>query len=223
MNKHVIIAGGGKTAYFLAKRFQERNYHVTVVEPNAEEARRLSRALRATVIIADASTPAGLADAEATRADVFIALTPRDEYNLVACQLARSVHGVPRTIALVNDPEKVELFGVLGVNAILSPAELLGRLIEERTAADALRALFPLAEGRVSVSELQLPAGAPAVDRKLQSLDLSRGALVACVIRGERVVVPDGSTVLAAGDRLVVVAQAEHQGRTLRALLGSEE
>jgi trk system potassium uptake protein TrkA len=214
VNKHVIIAGGGKTAYFLAKRFQERNYHVTVVEPNAEEARRLSRALRATVIIADASTPAGLADAEAT---------PRDEYNLVACQLARSVHGVPRTIALVNDPEKVELFGVLGVNAILSPAELLGRLIEERTAADALRALFPLAEGRVSVSELQLPAGAPAVDRKLQSLDLSRGALVACVIRGERVVVPDGSTVLAAGDRLVVVAQAEHQGRTLRALLGSEE
>lgn len=219
----VIIAGAGKTAYFLAKRFQERNYHVTLVEPDPGEARRLSRALHATVIIADASTPAGLADARATQANVFIALTPHDEYNLVACQLARSVFGVFRTIALVNDPEKVELFGLLGVHSTVSLADLLGRLIEERTAADALRALFPLAEGRVSVSELQLPADAPAADRELQTLDLPRGALVACIIRGERVVVPDGSTRLAGGDRLIVVAQTEYQGRVLRALLGSEE
>lgn len=63
----VIIGGGGKTAYFLARRFQERNYHVTIVEPDGEEAHRLSRTLRLDVIIADASTQAGLADAGATR------------------------------------------------------------------------------------------------------------------------------------------------------------
>ena len=96
-----ILVGGGKTAYFLARDFISKGYHVTLVVRNGGEATSLSRRVRATVLHGDGSDPELLEEAGARRADVLLALTPHDEDNLVACQLAQRMFGVPRTISVL--------------------------------------------------------------------------------------------------------------------------
>ena len=215
-----ILVGGGKTAYFLARDFISKGYHVTLVVRNGGEATSLSRRVRATVLHGDGSDPELLEEAGARRADVLLALTPHDEDNLVACQLAQRMFGVPRTISVVNDPENESIFQQLGISVAVSSTRIIATLIEEQTTFDAITNLFPVAEGRIVVTEIRLSAEAPAVDRTLQSLNLPEGALIAGILRGETVIVPRGSTQLQRSDRLILVAQPDNYGDALRILMG---
>lgn len=215
-----ILVGGGKTAYFLARDFISKGYHVTLVVRNGGEATSLSRRVRATVLHGDGSDPELLEEAGARRADVLLALTPHDEDNLVACQLAQRMFGVPRTISVVNDPENESIFQQLGISVAVSSTRIIATLIEEQTTFDAITNLFPVAEGRIVVTEIRLSAEAPAVDKTLQSLNLPEGALIAGILRGETVIVPRGSTQLQRSDRLILVAQPDNYGDALRALMG---
>lgn len=215
-----ILVGGGKTAYFLARDFISKGYHVTLVVRNGGEATSLSRRVRATVLHGDGSDPELLEEAGARRADVLLALTPHDEDNLVACQLAQRMFGVPRTISVVNDPENESIFQQLGISVAVSSTRIIATLIEEQTTFDAITNLFPVAEGRIVVTEIRLSAEAPAVDRTLQSLNLPEGALIAGILRGETVIVPRGSTQLQRSDRLILVAQPDNYGDALRTLMG---
>lgn len=206
--------------YFLAKRFVSKNFQVVVVTNDEAEARSLARDVKARILLGDGTTPLLLRDAEAGRADTLLALLPADEDNLVACQVARRMFGVPRVVSLVNDPDNVELFERLGIAVTFSATELLAQVIEERTSTSGVMALLPLAGGRAHVTEVIVPAGAPAAGRRVRDLSLPGGALIATVLRGDRVLVPSGETELAPEDRLILISQPEDHGRFLRLLLG---
>jgi trk system potassium uptake protein TrkA len=193
----VILTGGGEsleTVYYLARHFDRRGYKVTVVNPHPAEAQMLSRRVQATVLVGDGSNPAVLEEAGARRADVFLSLTPHDPDNLVACQIAQRVYGVPRTMALVNDPDNEEIFRQLGISVVFSVARVIGNLIEGHTVHDEIMHLFPAAEGQVHVTEIELPEGAPAAGKRLQELELPQGSLIAAIIREGQAIVPHGGT-----------------------------
>ena len=112
----IILIGGSKLAYFLTKQFASKNYYTTIINSDLEEAQTLSRTLKATVIHGQGSDPATLGEAGALQADVVLSLTTHDEDNLIACQIAQKEYGVPRTIALVNDPENQQIFPRRGMH-----------------------------------------------------------------------------------------------------------
>jgi trk system potassium uptake protein TrkA len=216
----VVLIGGGKAVYFLTKRFLSKNFHVTIITRDESESQRFARELRAQILLGDGTTPVLLRDAEATRADALVALMPRDEDNLIACQIAQRMFHVPQVVALVNDPGNIDLFQRLGIRATFSATDLLARVIEERTTSSEVMYLLPLAEGRAHVTEVVLPEGAPAAGRQISDLNTPAGALIASVIRGEALLVPGGATTLMAGDRLVLISQPGDYGPFLRLLLG---
>jgi trk system potassium uptake protein TrkA len=218
----VVLIGDGKTVYFLTKRFLSKNFQVTIVTRDESDARRYSRGLRARVLLGDGTSPHLLRDAEATRAHAVVALMPRDEDNLIACQIAHRLFEVPQVVALVNDPGNLDLFHRLGIRATFSATDLLARVIEERTSTAEVMVLLPLAGGRAHVTEIVLPVGAPAAGRPIAELNTPSGALIASVIRGDELVVPSGATVLEAGDRLVLISQPDDYGPFLRLLLGRD-
>jgi trk system potassium uptake protein TrkA len=180
----------------------------------------LSRQVKATVLLGDGSDPTVLEEAGARRADVVLSLTPYDPDNLVACQIAQNVYGVPRTLALVNDPDNELVFRKLGIAEVFSATRLIGSLIEGQTVFDEITELFPADEGRLRVTEVVLGEGAPAVTRTLQELGLPEGSLVAAIIRDSRVVVPAGDECLRVADRLIIIAQPELQEQVLKLLAG---
>jgi trk system potassium uptake protein TrkA len=221
----VILLGGGETVetiYFLARLFVRRGYDVTIVDPDPAEAETLSRRVKATVLLGDGSDPTVLEEAGARKADLLLSLTPHDPDNLVACQIAQKLYGVPRTLALVNDPENEDAFRRLGISEVFSSTKVIGSLIEGRTVFDEITELFPADEGRLFVTEVVLGRDAPVIGKAIQQLDLPAGSLVAAIIRNGQVVVPGGQDRLLVADRLIVIALPEHQEHLLTALAGAE-
>ena len=214
----IILIGGSKLAYFLAKQFASKNYYTTIINADLEEAKTLSRTLKATVIHGEGSDPAVLSEAGALQADVVLSLTTHDEDNLIACQIAQKEYGVPRTIALVNDPENQEMFEKLGITIAFSATQIIASLIEQQTATGDIQNLLPIAEGKVNVSEIALEADNPIVGLTINDVMLPNGTLIACILRQGEVIVPNGENSLKALDRLVVIGQPESYGQLMRLL-----
>jgi len=176
--------------------------------------------LKATVVYGDGSDPRILEEAHADGVDTLLAVTPHDEDNLAICQLAKLRFGVPRTLALVNDPDNEDVFRQLGVTTAFSTTRLLSNLIEQKAAFEDITSLAPLADGKVNITEVVLPDDSPVVRRSLMDIGLPPDSLVAGLIRGERPIIPRGVTTLEAGDRLIVITLPANHGRVLRMLTG---
>lgn len=213
------MVGGGGAAYYLARRFAAKGYEVVIVDRRDDVCVRLARQLSATVVLGDGGDPRTLEDAGARGADVVLAITPFDQDNLIICQLATLRFGVPRAVALANDPDNADVFERLGVTAF-SITDIVGGLIEQQTLVDEITRTLAVAEGRVNVTEVVLDAHAPVLGRRLDQLDLPPSALVAVVVRADETIVPGGSDTLQAGDHLVLVTLPEDHGPALRTLTG---
>ena len=223
----IILIGGGETietVYYLTKHFIGRGHMVAIVNPYSDEARMLShRVPEATVILGDGSVPSVLEEAEARRADVLLSLAPYDPDNLVACQIAQTSYGVPRTIALVNDPENESVFHQLGITDVFSASKILGTLIEGHTAFEDITNLFLAAQGRVNVTEVILREGAPAAGKSLRELRVPQGSLVGSIIRDGDVVVPGGEHHLQVNDHLILITLPEIHRQVIRQLTGDKD
>ena len=216
----IILIGSGKLAYFLAKQFASKNYYTTVINSDISEATLLSRQLKSPVIHGEGSASETLSEAGAYQADVVLSLTPHDEDNLIACQIAQKEYGVPRTIALVNDPENQEVFEKLGITIAFSATQIIASLIEQQTSSEEIRNLLPIAEGKVNVTEIALQPEHSVVGQTIDDLKLPVGTLIACILRRGEVIVPSGENSLESQDRLVLISQPESYGQLMRLLTG---
>lgn len=215
-----IVVGGGKVAYFLARTFLSKGHSVVSISPDAAECKQLARRLKATIVHGDGSDPKILEEAGADDADAVLAITPRDEDNLVVCQIAERRFRVPMTLAVVSDPDNETVFPLLGVKNVVSITRIVTSLIEERTEVDEIANLVAIAGGKVHVTELELTGDCPVLGQPLSQVDLPDDSLIACVIRDDRVVVPHGATTLARGDRVLLVATPESHGAAVKTLTG---
>jgi len=216
----IILIGGGKTVYFLAKQFIAEGQSVTIINRDPEESQAMSHELDATILLGDGSDPEMLEQAGTGSADVLLSMTSRDHVNLVACQVANEKFDVARTIALVNNPENEEIFRKLGVSLIFSATRIITSLLEQETDFMAITNLMAVAQGKVNVSEVRLPENALVSGKSLQELKLPAGFLLATIIRNGEVLVPSGSTILQAHDQLILIGQAENYRDALRILTG---
>ncbi|MBI4776069.1 MAG: TrkA family potassium uptake protein [Deltaproteobacteria bacterium] len=217
-----IIVGGGKTLYFLCRNFTAKGYEVTIINRNKEECVQLARQLSATVVFGDGSDAGVLKEAGAMGADAVLAITPNDQDNLVICQLAALKFGVPRTVALANDPDNAEVFDKLGVFSF-STTDIVSSLIEQRASLEQITNLLPVGEGRVNVTEIILDAESPVTGKALKDILLPENVLVAVVIRDNQPIVPRGANRLLTGDRLVLITLPENHGRALKVFTGERK
>ena len=95
----VIICGAGQVGWQIARQLSGEKNDVTVVDNNVDLIRRATDTLDVQGIAGHASYPDVLERAGARDADMVIAATHSDEVNMVTCQVAHSVFGVPRKIA----------------------------------------------------------------------------------------------------------------------------
>lgn len=214
----VILIGNGKLAYFLSKKFVAEKHQLTIINADPSEARELSHQIKATVILGDGTQLNILQEAEAEKADLVLALTPHDEDNLVACQIAQQYYGVSRTIALVNDPAHQAFFEQMGITVAFSATQILANLIEKRADFADIANFIAVDGGQIGVTEIVLDRDSPAIGKTLQNLDLPSGALIGCIIREDKAFVPHGWSHLQVGDRLILISQPEHYEQSLEVL-----
>jgi trk system potassium uptake protein len=218
----IIIVGGGMKVHFLAKSFISKGYDITIINEDIEYCKKLSRNHQANVVNGDGSLPEILEDAGIEYTDAVIAVTPDDPTNLVICQLASKLYEVPKTLSIANDPNNIGIFKKLGVNTVISTADIISSLIEQRVLIDDLIELMPIEGGKVSMMELEMHPGYPAVGKRMLDLNFPEGAIVSCILRGDDVIIPFGKTTVQEHDRLIILYKPPVQPKVFKALSGSE-
>ncbi len=215
----VAIAGAGAVGRSIALELLENKHQVMLIErelsqiePEAVEA--------AEWVHADACELSSLEDADIESCDVMIAATGDDKVNLVVSLLAKTEFAVRRVVARVNDPRNEWLFGDnWGVDVAVSTPRLLAALVEEAVAVGDLVRLLTFRQGQANLVEVTLPADTPLAGRPVRSLKLPVDSALVVVLRGGRVIVPQGDDALEPGDELVFVATAAVE-EDIRAAVG---
>ena len=155
----VLVVGGGKVGYYLAKELIESGHEVALMEKDPGRARQIADEIGSIVIGHDGCEGKYLGEAGCNRADVVAAVTGDDEDNLVICQMAKHHFDVPRTIARVNNPKNEALFRHLGVDELISPTRMILGSIEQDIPVHELLHLAALGEGELELIEAHLQAG----------------------------------------------------------------
>ncbi|HEX5734846.1 MAG TPA: NAD-binding protein [Blastocatellia bacterium] len=220
-SRYILIAGGGKVGVNLARELYESGHEVAVIEQDNARAAALSNKLDCPVFIGDSSTHDVLENAEAHRARVFVAATGSDQDNLIACQLAKKVFGVPKTIARASNPKNEEVMARLGVDSTVSSTSIIQQVIERELPTVRIKTLLSLQEGAFQILEYSLDADSPATDHLLREIDLPPESNLIAILRGNITVVPRGETRLAEGDLVVALVDSEQEARLRMALLGA--
>lgn len=216
----VIIVGGGKLVYFLGKLFISSGCTVSVINRNSGDSREIARQLKALVISGDGSDPRRLEEAQAMRADAIVAVTPSDADNLAVCQIARHRFEIPRTVALVNDPDNEDIFKKLGVTSVFNQTKMISSLIQQEISVQDIVNLLPIKEGKVNATEILVKESHDCVGKSLSEISLPKGTLLSVILRGESVIIPRGDTKLLSGDKAILISTPQDQGPAIRMLTG---
>lgn len=201
----IMILGGGKIGRGLAKKL-ERRVEVTLIESNREKSVRIASQLKRTAVFqADGTEIDTLAREGLLNMDAFIAVTSDDETNILSCLLAKHL-GIHKTIALVNKPTYLPIMPVIGidstVNVRLSTASAILRFI--RRGAILSAATFHGIDAEAI--EFEVMKSNKITGKPLKELGLPKGSLIAAVVRGAEVFVPNGNSLLQSGDKVIVFA-----------------
>ena len=220
-SRYIIVAGGGKVGVNLARELYENGHEVAVIERDSNRASTLSNKLECPVYIGDSSTHDILEAAGADRARVFVAATGSDQDNLIACQVAKKVFGVPKTIARASNPKNEEVMARLGVDSTVSSTAIIQQVIERELPTVRIKTLLSLQAGEYQILEYPLDANAPAAGHPVRDVALPPESNLIAILRGDTTVVPRGDTRLSEGDIIVALVKTDQEAQLRTALLGA--
>lgn len=202
---YIIIVGGGKVGYYLAKTLLHDEHEVLIIEKDKRKCDIISSELGGIVMRGDGTDSFVMEEAGMNRCDLAIAVTGDDEDNLMICQMAKKKFGVKRTISRINNPKNEHIFKLLGIDHTVSVTDLILAQIEREIPSHSLVHLLTLREVGVSFVEAKVPADSPVVGKRLRELRIPEDVVIPLIIRNGKGVVPGGETMLVAGDEVVAV------------------
>ena len=132
----IVIMGCGRVGARLARLFDREGHDVSVVDLNASSLRAWGRTSGARRSRARGSTKMCSKSLGIEHADIFLAVTNRDNSNIMAAQIARISFRVPRVIARIYEPDREETFHQLGLDTIC-PTTLISNRIYEAVSSNA--------------------------------------------------------------------------------------
>ena len=208
---YIIVAGGGKVGFYLARELIAQGHEVLLIEKSAARCEVIAAELGNVVQRGNADEASVLGDAGTNRADVVVAVTGDDEDNLVICQVAKRRFSVPRVIARINNPKNEGIFRLLGIDATVSSTDLILSVIEQEIPEQALVPLLRLRHADVEVVDITLPKDWSMDGIALRELRLPPESLIAFVIRGGESIFPTGTTTLRAGDEILALTRPSYE------------
>lgn len=218
---YIVIVGGGKVGFYLAKELVEGHHTVSLVEKDRATCEEIAKELNNVLVInGDGCNARYLEDAGASRADVVAAVTGSDEVNLMVCQLAKQSSKLKRTVARVNDPKNTHTFNKVGVDVAVDSTSIIAKIIEEEVSLEDLVTLMTFKRGKLALVRVDLTNESPCVNKQVMEIKLPRDSVLASIIRGNDVLIPRGETVLQAKDDIIALTAIENEQELLDVLIG---
>jgi len=214
--KSVLIVGGSRTAFYLAKRLSSAGIDIKLIEQNAEKAARLDEELDNVTVICGDGTDHELLSAERIfDFDACVALTQIDEENLILSMYAAS-KGVEKTVCKINRAALVKMLsGQINNTNIVAPRQITTRTILRYVRAvsnvdgNEMRTLYQILDGKAEAMEFIATENCKLNGKALKKLNLKPNIIIACISRGNTVLIPEGNTEVSKGDSVIVITAGQ--------------
>ncbi len=218
---YIVVVGGGMVGFHLTRALFNAGHEVFIVDTDGKRVVELIEHFGNVAIKGDGSEPSIQIAAGVARADILIATTGVDEDNLAACQLAKHVFNVPKTVTLINNPEDENLFDLLGIDVVVSSTQLLLAAIEEELPSHPTAHVLPV-RGNREAAAIEISQSSAAAGKKLSAIQLPPETSIVAVVSRDGTLKPlDDNTVLEAHDEVVALTVAD-QTEALLEILSSE-
>ncbi|SCZ81160.1 Trk system potassium transporter TrkA [Acidaminobacter hydrogenoformans] len=202
--KDIMIFGGGNIGFYLANDLIRQNVNVVIVEQNRDRCYYLSNKLPEAVVIHGDGTDLQLLEEESlAQMDAFVGATGFDEQNLLMAIMAKQ-EGVDKTIAKISRSSYVNLIDKLNIDFSLNPIDITVSEILKYVRGGLIVSVTMLLERQAEVVEVIVNESLACVNEKIKDLKLPKGIIIGAILHNHQVIIPNGDTVIHAGDRLVI-------------------
>ena len=209
----VFIVGGGKISLYLAQILDKLGMNLKIVEQNEARCRFISEHLPRAMVLCGDGTDQELLDSERLSAsDAFVALTDRDEDNLII-SLYASQKGLSKVVTKSNRQNYNGIARSIGLDSILSPKQITASHIlqvvrgMQNSQGSVMNALYRIADGAAEAMEFTVSTSTRHLGVPLKELKLVPGILIAVIVRGQEIIIPEGSSSLQANDNVIIISR----------------
>ena len=224
----IIIVGAGEVGLHLAKILSQERHDIGVIDKDPERVARVNESLDVMVVEGSGTELKTLKQAEASEADMLIAVTTVDEVNFTSCLLAGKL-GVKKKIIRVNNPQFLSEPGGpsaedFGIDLMIYPEGLAAQEIVRLIRRSAATEVLEFAEGRIQLIGIRLDQESPLLNKKLKDIVATYRNLpfrAVAIFRGIRTIIPSGDELFKRGDQVFVISKTEMVQEMLR-LAGKE-
>lgn len=209
--KRILIMGGGRTTYYLADLLGKNLSKTTIIEKDIERCRDLSGTYNIDVTHGDGTRQELLLEEGIEKADAFLALSDLDEENAIVSMYAKNL-GVPRIITMIRSLSYIDFFSDVGLESIVSPkfstVDYIMRFVRslDGTKDSEIESFHKMMDGKIEAAEFNIKEKIEGLtDIPLFELKRKKNFLLACIVRKNDIIIPNGADMLLEGDRAIVL------------------
>ena len=230
---NIIICGAGRVGFTIAKILGEQGHSITVIDQSSEDIQKIDDTLDVKAIVGKATYPSILEKANASEADMIIAVTRNDEINMLICQIAFSIFNVQKKIARIRsqdylNPKFTKVYNKenLPIDVIISPEIEIAKSLQRKLEAPGALDNVPFAKNKIRLLEVLINENCPLIDIKLKDLTKKFPKLdanIMGVIRNEKFAVLKKEDVIKKNDKAYIAINASQMQDTLSAFGHNEK
>lgn len=211
--KTVFIVGGGKISVYLTAILEKMKMRVKIVELSEKRCRLVSEMMpRTTVICGDGTDQELLESERMSAADAFVALTDRDEDNMIISLYAMQ-QGMHKVVTKCNRQNYTGIARAVGLDSVISPklitaAQIL-QLVRgmQNSQGSVMNTLYRIADGKTEAMEFTVGPSTRHLNVPLRDLHLHKGILIAVIMRDGEIIIPEGSSCIQEGDSVIIISR----------------
>ena len=215
--RNVMILGGSKIAYYLARMLLASGNGVKIIEQSHEKCEELSASLdKAVIIEGDGAQQELLLEEGLNTIDAFVALTGMDEENILISIFA-ATQKVPTVISKINRNELANMAAKLGLDCIISPKRIVSDVIVryaralENSRGSNVETLYNIMDDKAEVLEFNVKGDFKQANIPLRDLELKKNILIAGIIRDRKPIIPSGDDCIMKNDKVIVVVASDQR------------
>ena len=230
---NIIICGAGRVGFTIAKQLSEQGHSITVIDQSSDDIQKIDDTLDVKAIVGKATYPSILEKADASEADMIIAVTRNDEINMLICQIAFSIFKIPKKIARIRsqdylNPKFTRVYNKenLPIDVIISPELEIANSIQRKLEAPGALDSVPFAENKIRLLEIQINENCKLISFKLNELTKKYPELdanIIGIIRGEKFLIPKKNDDIQKDDKVYVIINSTQMSQTLEAFGHNEK
>ena len=230
---NIIICGAGRVGFTIAKILSEQGHSITVIDQSSEDIQKIDETLDVKSIVGKATYPSILEKANASEADMIIAVTRNDEINMLICQIAFSIFNVQKKIARIRsqdylNPKFTKVYNKenLPIDVIISPEIEIAKSLQRKLEAPGALDNVPFADNKIRLLEILINEKCPLINIKLNALTKKFPKLdanIMGVVREEKFIMLKKTDEVIQGDKAYVVINASQMKETLSAFGHNEK